>query len=128
MMEEKRKKVAIAAVFIMVIVILAAVFLQNKFKKNGVEVSALGIKEIAGNTVEERLLNHNINANNAKITKIGNVDELRKKYSAIFKDAKNGNYAVELPGMVLVYDFEHDRIVTQFYVQNIDLGEMAVGD
>ena len=46
--------------------------MQNKFKKNGVEVSALGIKEIAGNTVEERLLNHNINANNAKITKIGN--------------------------------------------------------
>lgn len=117
-----RKKIAIALAAI-ALLILAILISLNFKKKEEVNASEIGIKEIFGNTVEERLANHNIDVTNARITKIENAEQVRQQHSAIFRDAQNGNYLVETPNKVLIYDFEHDRIVAEFMVQNIDLGE-----
>ena len=121
MNKPKRRNFVFVAVVAVVIVILAAVLLKIS-KNEGIEVEELGIKEITGNTPEERLA-AKIDVGNARITKIENVDGLRNRYSAIFRDAENGNYVVEMPDRLLIYDFEHDEIIAEFYVQNIDLGE-----
>ena len=126
MNNSKRKKLVLVAAVSIVIVILAAAVLLKISKKERIEVEEIGIKEIVGKTIGERLLSHNINLANAKITKIENVDMLRQSYSAIFKDAENGNYVVEMPERILIYDFEHDEIIAEFFVQNIDLGEMGI--
>ena len=115
-----------ALIAVVVIGILVAAVLLKISKKEGIEVAELGIKEIIGNTPEERLA-AKIDVSNAKITKIENVDELMEQYSTIFRDVENGNYIVELPDKLLIYDFEHDEIIAEFYVQNIDLGERVLG-
>src|SRR3989344_7261239 len=99
-MDKTRIKNA-ALIAVIVIVILAAAVLLKISKKERIEVEEIGIKEIVGKTIGERLLSHNINLANAKITKIENVDMLRQSYSAIFKDAENGNYVVEMPERIL---------------------------
>ena len=120
----RKKNLAFAFVAVILLVIVAIILLNSQ-KKDGVEVSQLGIREIVGNTVEERLANH-IDISSAKITKIESIEELKKQYSAIFKDAKSGNYVVELPDRLLIYDFEHDEIIAEFYVQDINLGEKSL--
>ena len=120
-MDKTRIKNA-ALIAVVVIIILAAAALLKISKKEGIEVEEIGIKEIIGNTPEERLA-AKIDVSSAKITKIEDADELRNRYSAIFNNAENGNYVVEMPDRLLIYDFEHDEIIAEFYVQNIDLGE-----
>ena len=126
-MNDKIKKyVKIVSIVIGVIAILFLVYIESgKDNNQELQLANLDIKEIIGNTVEERLSKH-VDVSNARITKIENVEGLRLKYSAIFKDAENGNYVVELPGRLLVYDFEHDEIIAQFQLQNINLGENKI--
>ena len=124
-MDKTRIKNA-ALIAVVVIIILAAAVLLKISKKEGIEVEEIGIKEIIGNTPEERLA-AKIDVGNARITKIENVDGLRNRYSAIFRDANDGDYLVELPDKVMIYNFEHDRIIAEFIIQNIDLGENSIG-
>src|SRR3990167_6577708 len=104
-----RKKVTIALVAVALLIAAIVIFL-NFQQKDEVTLSEIGIKEISGSTVEERLANHNIDITNARITKIENAEQIRQQYSAIFRDAKDGDYLVELPDKVMIYNFEHDRI------------------
>ena len=75
MNKSKRRNFVFVAAVAIVIVILAAVLLKTS-KKEETEVAELGIKEIIGNTPEERLAGR-IDVSSAKIAKIENVDELR---------------------------------------------------
>ncbi|MBI2134840.1 hypothetical protein HYU09_02540 [Candidatus Woesearchaeota archaeon] len=124
MNKPKRKKLVLVAAVSIVIVILVAAVLLKISKKGGIEVAELEIKEITGNTVEERLAMH-ADISNAKITRITNASDLKMRYSAIFKDAEDGDYIAELPDRLLVYDFEHDEIIAEFGIQSIDLGEIG---
>lgn len=111
---------AVLAALALLVFVVIIVF--NGPKKEEIAASDIGIKEISGNTVEERLAKY-VDAGNARITKIEDAGQIRQQYSAIFKDAKDGDYLVELPDRVLVYDFEHDRIIAEFFLQNVDFGE-----
>ncbi len=118
----KRKKSNKKIHFIIIVfLVLGLSYIFFNEEKEGVEVSELQVKELKGNTVEERLSQY-VNIENAKITLIEDVDSLKGKYSAIFKDAKDGHYLIELQDKILIYDFEHDRVVSEFYFDRISIG------
>ena len=62
-----------------------------------------------------------VDVNNAAITKIEDASALQQRYSAIFKDAKDGQYIVETPDAIILYDFEHDRIVQRFEFRRVTI-------
>ena len=97
-------------------------FFMNKEPAPEIEVQDISVKQIIGSTVEERLANAGIDVSNAHITKITDVEALKEKYSGIFKDAKNGQYLVELPEAIVVYDFEHDEVIARFDVVRMEIG------
>lgn len=102
---------------------IAALLLYALKAKDGGDIGAEGVsvKEITGSTAEERLAKY-VDVNNAVITKIEDASALQQKYSAIFKDAKDGQYIVETPDAIILYDFEHDRIVQRFEFRRVTLG------
>ena len=102
--------------------LILALLLSSKLKRGGAgeaQLSDFSAREIKGLTIEERLSTHDIDASSARITKITDADSLKRQYSAIFKEAKIGHYLVETPDAILVYDFEHDRIVARFEFRRI---------
>ena len=102
--------------------LILGLFLLSKSRREGAgeaQFTDLSMREVSGITVEERLKSHDIDPSSARITKITNPDALREQYSAIFKDAKAGHYLVETPDEIMVYDFEHDRIVARFEFRRI---------
>ena len=101
---------------------IAALLLYALKAKNGRDMWAEGmsVKEITGSTVEERLAKY-VDVDNAVITKIEDASALQQRYSAIFKDAKDGQYIVETPDAIILYDFEHDRIVQRFEFRRVTI-------
>ena len=123
--QKKNNKLILPLIIVALIVLVGALIFLAKQKQSQSPAAELKIRELIGNTLEERLAARNIDSNQATITKIENVEQIRSRYSGLLKNAKNGQYLIELPERVLVYDFEHDEIVSEFAFQRIDLGERA---
>jgi hypothetical protein len=116
--QEKRAwKIAIGVITLIIFVVLL-MYMKSHTKEGLQDLQA---REIFGSTVEERLMNRGFDVTNARITLIDDVDSLKKEYSGIFKDAKDGHYLVELPNSIIVYDFEHDVIIAQFDFMQVAL-------
>ncbi|MEW6295821.1 MAG: hypothetical protein AB1467_06050 [Candidatus Diapherotrites archaeon] len=102
---------------------------KEKEDKNKYSVD-LNINNIAGQfqPVIDKLLLHeemkNYNGKQATIQELTEKDlnMLKTKYPVIYGDAKAGQYLFLYSDLLVIYDFEKDKIVKSFVVQDINIG------
>ena len=57
------------------------------------------------------------------IAQILDVEALKAEAPVVYEGAKNGDYVLQYPNLIEIYDFEEDKIVKQFPVTNMDLSQ-----
>jgi len=100
----------------------------SKTDKNTYEVD-LNINNIASQfqPVIDKLLLHeemkNYNGRQATITILteSQLDSLKAKYPVIYSDANAGQYLFLYSDLLVIYDFEEDKIIKYFVVQDITI-------
>ena len=73
-------------------------------------------------TVEQEII-AKLNLNeDAQITKLTNLEDLKEKYPVIYGEAREGDYEIKTPSKLIIYDFSNDRIIKEFDITNIQVG------
>ncbi len=51
------------------------------------------------------------------------LSKLKQEQPVIYKDTKQGDYLVKYSDRWIVYDYENNKIIRDFVIQNIELGK-----
>jgi len=57
-----------------------------------------------------------------QITLIANADELKANQKAIYEDAENGMFLIQWPDLLVIYDYDNQKVVQELAITNVNLG------
>lgn len=70
-----------------------------------------------------RLSRHTGRAGNPVIAQIMDVEMLKQQQPAIYDGAANGQFVVQYQDLLVIYDYQADKIVKAFPIQNVNVNE-----
>ena len=78
-------------------------------------------KPVDSGIKEKILAKFSLDKNATQITRLTNLEELKRKYPVIYGEAREGDYEIKTPDKLMIYDYDNDKIIKEFDMTQITI-------